>query len=213
MQNEPIYHYLPQRSEAWHNLRLGKITGSSFYKLLGSKIIREKYLYDRASELITKAKADSEEFSNIHIKRGIDYEHIAKTAYICRTFNHVKDVGLVQLGKYLACSPDGLIDKEGMIEIKVPDSHNFLKQKIEITEQGHKAIPIEYYLQMQFNLYICNRQWCDYVLYNPKHAQVNTGLFIYKVNLDLTIHNQITTVIEQAIDDLKNLINKYHQIT
>ena len=160
---------LEQGSDKWHELRLGKITASCFYKLLGTKVARKKYLYEKANEIVTNCKSDGNKYVNFHIQRGWEYETVARNKYIASTFTPVKEVGLVQLSNYIACSPDGLVGENGMIEIKVPDSNNYFQYVIEISKKGVKAIVKDHYIQMQFSLYVCARKWCDYVLFNPKH--------------------------------------------
>lgn len=208
-----IFNDLKQRTNEWHDLRLGKITGSCFYKLLGTPATSQKYLYQKASEIITKSKSDSDSFNNIHTQRGLDYECIAKAEYIKNTWTIVNDVGLIILNDYVACSPDGLIGDDGIIEIKIPDCYNYLERVLAIHKDGEKAIPYEHYAQMQFNMYVSKRSWCDYVLYNPKHALYNNGIFIYKVNIDYKMQDQINQVLEVSIEKIKEYVQTYRDLT
>lgn len=203
---------LKQGSDEWRKLRLGKITGSCFHKLLGTIAAREKYLYDRANEIVTGSKSDGEEYVNIHIQRGWEYESYARTEYIAHTFTSVDEVGLVQLGEYIACSPDGLIGEDGMIEIKILDSNNYFRQIVEISKKGVEAIASEHYIQMQFNLFASGRQWCDYVLYNPKHAAIGNGLFIRRVEYDNVMQARILETVDECIPIMNEYVNQYHNI-
>jgi hypothetical protein len=216
-----IYAELKQDSEEWHKLRLGKISGSGFYKIVGTKAAREKYLYEKASERVSISKSDSEEYTNFHMRRGIDWEDIARDAYrIKRNFIDVQQVGLIELNDYVVCSPDGLVSekdqdgvtRDGMIEIKIVDSHIYFKLALEITEKGVDAIPSEHLAQMQYNLYVSNRQWCDYVLYNPKHAMVGTGLFIRRVERDMVYNDTIKAAIDESIKIIDQHVIKYKEI-
>lgn len=212
MQKLQIHTDLEQGSDEWHKLRLGKITGSCFHKLLGTKAAREKCLYDRANEIVTGCKSDGEEYVNVHIKRGWGYEPIARAEYIADTFTAVDEVGLVQLGDYIACSPDGLVGDDGVIEIKILDSNNYFRQVIEMSEKGVEAIANEHYIQMQFNLFVCNAQWCDYVLYNPKHAAIGNGLFIRRVEQDSVMQARITQAVDECIPIMNKYVQQYHRI-
>lgn len=212
MQKLQIHTDLEQGSDEWNKLRLGKITGSCFHKLLGTKAAREKYLYDRANEIVTGCKSDGEEYVNIHIKRGWEYEPIARAEYIADTFTAVDEVGLVQLGDYIACSPDGLVGEDGMIEIKILDSNNYFRQFLEISSKGVEAIASEHYMQMQFNLYVCGRKWCDYVLYNPKHAAIGNGLFIRRVEYDSIMQARIGQVVDECIPIMNEYVDQYYNI-
>ncbi len=210
---------IQQGSEEWHNVRLGKITGSGFYRLLGTKEAQEKYLYDRANEIVTGCKSDGEEYQagvcRMHMERGNNYESLVREMYkTYNTFADVNEVGLIQLGDYLACSPDGLVDDEGMIEIKVLDSNNYFRQVLRIDDIGVKALSKEHFAQIQFCLYICNRQWCDYVLYNPKHSDaVNKGLSIFRVEVDSEMQERISKVVTKSIAAIKWYITAYYAIT
>jgi len=203
---------LEQGSDKWHELRLGKITASCFYKLLGTKAAREKYLYDRANEIVTGCKADGEEYLNLHIQRGWEHETVARNKYITSTFTSVKEVGLVQLSDHIACSPDGLVGEDGMIEIKVPDSNNYFRHVIEISKKGVEAIAKEHYMQMQFNLYVCARKWCDYVLFNPKHAVQGNGLFIFRVGYDEVMQARISEAVDECVPIMNEYVNQYNNI-
>jgi hypothetical protein len=194
MQHNIIVHDVVQGSDEWLNLRLGKITASCFYKLQGTKAAREKYLCEKASEIILGSKSDQDEFVNIHIKRG-------------------QEIGLIQSGEYIACSPDGLVDKDGMIEIKCPDVHNYLFRVLEITKHGVQGIPKEHLLQMQFCLYLCNRKWCDYILYNKKHAKShNPGVFVYRIYRDESIEEDMKKLLNNSVAQIKEYVEQYHEI-
>jgi exodeoxyribonuclease (lambda-induced) len=208
---ELVYHYdIEQRSEEWHAQRIGKITGSNIYKLFGTKQAKEKYLADKASEIVTSCKSDSDEnVYNFHIQRGVQYEDKARELYSLQTFSIVKECGLVQSGEYIAYSPDGLIDPDGLLEIKIPDSGKYLLLVIEISKHGIEKIPYEHQLQMQLGMYVCERKWCDYVLYNPKHDR----LFIFRVYLDDKIQTQIHEVLKSSISYIQNLVSEYNNLS
>lgn len=205
-----IYKELPQLSEEWHRLRLGKITGSSFYKMLGGSTTAEKYLYEKASEIVTGAKSDGEKYSNVHIQRGLEWESTARNSYKRNKGVQIEEVGLIQLGDYIACSPDGLVGDDGMIEIKVPDSSNFLKLVLEISVNGKEAISNDHYYQMQFNLYVANRQWCDYVLYNNKFW--GKDLFCHRVERDEVCIDAIKKTLDKGIKQINEYVELYNNI-
>ena len=58
-----IHTEFQQGSDEWHKMKLGKISASSFHKLLGAKAARNKYIYELASERITSSKSDSKEYT------------------------------------------------------------------------------------------------------------------------------------------------------
>lgn len=217
---DTVIHDIEQGSEKWHQLRIGRFTGSSCAKLIrGKKDTREKYIYDKACERVLGMRSDTDENANgIHINRGKMYEDVARNAYIQYGFDiFVEPVitmhGFIEAGEYLGYSPDGFVqekDEEGIIEIKVPDSNNYFRQVLEIRKNGNKAIPQDYYIQMQFGLLICKKQWADYVLYNPKHEKTNKSLFIHRVYPDIKIQYKICNALEAGITQIEKLIGEYY---
>lgn len=207
-----IHDKVEQGSDKWHELRLGKITASSFYKALGTKAAREKYLHDKGSEIAIGCKSDGEEFVNMHIRRGWECEPIARSKYIADTFTSVEEVGFIESGDYIACSPDGVIGTDGMIEIKVLDSNNYFRQVVEISEKGIKAIAKEHYIQMQFSLFVSGRQWCDYVLYNPKHDEKGNGLYVKRVERDATMQDRISEAVDECIPIMVGYVERYNKV-
>ena len=205
-------HNIPQGSEEWYALRLGKITGSDYSKLL-SKKEKNKYLYNKANEIVTRLRCESDSYTNFHMERGKALESLARDAYKIIKYYDIIEVGLVQKGEYLACSPDGLIGDDGIIEIKVLDSNNHFKQMLEIDSNGIKDICKSHYMQMQFNMFVSERQWCDYVLYNPLHAKNDKEIFIRRIEANKEEWKQIEIVVNESIEKIKSYVEQYHKIT
>lgn len=208
-----LHENIEQGSQEWHDLRLGKLTGSSAAKLFGTPAAREKYLYDRAAEIVTGCRCDSDEGAQgKHMARGHEFEEVALIKYTVATLNEVQRIGFVQLNEFVGCSPDGLVGDDGIIEIKVPDSNNYFRQILELTANGVKAIPSEYYAQMQFNMFVCGRAWCDYVLYNPKHEANGKSLFILRVERDNSMQERISHIVDECVAKIKGYMQKYYGI-
>jgi len=211
-----------QNTDEWHTLRLGKITGSCFHKLLGTKAAAKKYLCDKANEIIIKDRCDRDKFEKLpmHMKRGTSWEDMARFNYEYEGYLKddnfkVSKVGLIQLNDYVVCSPDGLVNDDGLIEIKVPDSNSFFWFISEFEEKGIKAIPKQHYQQMQFNLYVSGRKWCDYVLYNPKHENKESnyrGLLIQRVEPDPDLQIRIAGIVNTAPAIINEYIEQYYNI-
>jgi hypothetical protein len=209
-----LHNDIEQGSLEWHDLRLGKLTGSSAAKLFGTPAAREKYLYDRAAEIVTGCRCDTDEsVSGIHMARGHEFEEVAIAKYTVATLNEVQRVGFVQLNEFVGCSPDGLVGTCGMIEVKVPDSNNYFRQVLELASDGVKAIPKDYYAQMQFNMFVCGRNWCDYVLYNPKHEATGKSLFVIRVGRDDSMQRSIKSAIDESIVKIEYYMQEWFDIS
>ena len=157
--------YCEQRSKQWYDLRCGKLTASSFHVLMHSSCTAHQYIMEKALERLT-GKCVPNRFWTEDLQRGIDLEPIACREYELVTGNKVVHVGFVQHNEYVGSSPDGLVGTDGMIEIKCPNEQNFWKQYL------HPKVCPQHYTQIQFNLWVCNRQWCDYVVYSTMERPI-----------------------------------------
>ena len=192
-----IIHNFDQRTDEWYQIRLGKLTGSDFHTFLGNGETKKNKLLQKAAEKIT-GKSDEEHFVTEDIQRGIDLEDEAILAYEMTSGNNVDKVGFIEENEYVGCSPDGLVGNDGIIEVKCPKQSVFLKQVID------QKIKPEYYTQIQFNLLISGRKWCDYVAYNK-----NFPLFIKRFEIDTDAREKIVKAIKECTGKIKEFISLY----
>jgi len=154
-----------QGSSEWYAVRLGMPTASEFACLLmsgrggGESKTRRTYLYKLAGERITGTPMES--FTNKYIERGKKLEPEARSYYSLLTDNPLRRVGFIKNQKK-GCSPDALIDINGMLEIKTQAPH------LLIESMESRDIPSEYYAQLQGNLWVAEREWIDLLIYYPK---------------------------------------------
>lgn len=161
-----IHHQHEQGSEEWLAARKGCITGSRF------KDCRDKlkngqpskaciaYALDTARERIGgNAPA---KFQNAAMRQGTEQEPIARAKYEARTGYLVEEVGFFTTEDGLfGLSPDGLIDDDGVLEIKTMVSSDTL-----FTAVADGDIS-EYIDQCNGYLWLLGRQWVDLVLWAP----------------------------------------------
>ena len=154
---------IEQGSDEWIALRFGWITASKFKDVLagGQGKTRKSYMYNIASEILTGERAES--FSNEYMEWGTQTEPQARAMYELRTGNKVEQVSFIKHGTLKSgCSPDGLIGDDGMIEIKCPKTstqiETFISGKM---PSGHNA-------QVQGQLWVSGRAWCDFVSFDPR---------------------------------------------
>ncbi|WEM00061.1 lambda exonuclease family protein [Delftia tsuruhatensis] len=161
-----IHHDHEQGSEAWLAARKGCITGSRFKdcrdKLKGGQPSKAcvAYAMDTARERVggrTPAK-----FQNAAMRTGSEQEPLARLAYERRTGNLVEEVGFftTEDGLY-GLSPDGLIDDDGVLEIKTMVSSDTL-----FTAMADGDLSA-YMDQCLGYLWLLGRQWVDLVLWAP----------------------------------------------
>lgn len=161
-----IHHRTDQGSEAWLNVRRGCITGSRF------KDCRDKlkngqpskaciaYAMDTARERVG-GKAPSK-FQNAAMRTGVKQEPIARGQYELQTGNLVEEVGFITTDDGLfGLSPDGLIDDDGVLEIKTMVGSDTLFTAV---ADGDVS---EYLDQCNGYLWLLGRKWVDLVLWIP----------------------------------------------
>jgi hypothetical protein len=115
-----MFHDVEQNTEAWDELRLGKVTASKFGTIMANdgKAFGEpakRYALQLALERITGKKAEFS-FTNDHMERGHEQEPIARMLYEEQFFIDVTNGGFFDHGEW-GDSPDGLV-KDGAVEIK-----------------------------------------------------------------------------------------------
>lgn len=166
-----------QRSDDWHAQRCGKVTASRI-KDMGAKPIKGKQHNDLTltilSERITGVQEESK--PNAAMQWGIDQEKYAVLAYENATDATVENVGLVDHPaiSMSGASPDGLIDKDGQLEIKCPATKTHLNTILA------QEVPAEHIPQITWQLACTRREWCDFVSYDPRLPE-HLQLFIKRV--------------------------------
>jgi len=106
-------------------------------------------------------------------------EDAARMAYEARTGVFVTEVGLYRHPTIEGthASPDGLVGDIGLVEIKCPNSSTH----IETLKTG--KVPTKYVYQMQWQMRCTDRQWCDFVSYDPRLGE-GLQLFVKRVERD-----------------------------
>lgn len=116
-----LWHDVPQNTDEWIALRLGKVTCSKFGTFMANEgkafgDPAKDYALQIALEIATGKKAENG-FSNEHTERGHEQEPIARMMYEEENFVDVSNGGFFDCGAY-GDSPDGLIGTDGVLEIK-----------------------------------------------------------------------------------------------
>ena len=170
---------LQSKSETWFEERKKRLTASFFGKIC--KASSEKSLSSVVDQIL-KGHDNLKYLSAI--KHGCKYEKIAISVYSKQTKNQVYTSGLVVHKDYsfLAASPDGMVNNDGIIEIKCPYSaRNICPENaklIYLDENRCLRRNHDYYYQVQALLEITNRLYCDFVIYTFK------GIHIERINRD-----------------------------
>lgn len=162
---------MEQGTTEWLALRAGKFTGSRFADLMattrsGPSASRANLITTLALERLTGEPEST--FQNDAMRRGSELEPLARGAYEAHTGELVTCVAFVVHPSldYCGVSPDGLLGDDGLLEIKCPASQ--AKHLAALRDGSHAA---EYKWQIQGQLWVTGRQWCDAVSYDPRFPQ------------------------------------------
>lgn len=172
----------PQGTEAWLSERAGCATASRFSDVLakiktGEAASRRKYRLQLVTERLTGNPVMG--YVNAAMQRGTEQEPFARAAYEAVTGVLVDQVGFVRHPDVAWCgaSPDGLVEDDGLVEIKCPESTTHL----EWLEAGRA--PPEHVPQIQGQMWVTGRKWCDFVSYDPRFPE-RLQLFWVRVDRD-----------------------------
>jgi len=162
-----IIHDVEQGTPEWLMLRSGLPTASNFSKMVTStgKISKsiDDYALSLSCDLFAKKPLD-EWLGNQWTDRGTELEPDARSMYEFQKDCTVKEVGFITSDGW-GCSPDGLIDDDGMVEFKCLKAENHVKTILEFNKT--KKIPSKYIAQVQGQMLIANREYCDLCFYHP----------------------------------------------
>lgn len=193
---------IEQRSPEWYAMRCGKVTASRMADVMaktktGVSQMRVNYAAQLVVERLTGTVAPS--FVSEAMQWGIDSEPEARDAY---SFYHGVTVEPAEFVLHpvigmAGASPDGYVGKDGLVEIKCPNSATHIDTLL------GKTVPGKYIHQIQFQLACTGRQWCDFVSYDPRMPE-HLKMFVHRIERSsVTIH-----VIENEVRDFLSEVDR-----
>lgn len=188
-----------QRSEEWDKCRAGKFTASSALAIATQGKGLETLALQKAIERVTGEKEKTVQV-NEYIQHGIDTENEARTIYELETGNKVEQVGFVVDNEWVGCSPDGLVSFDGLIEIKCPSNKVYAEYLVS------DKVDNGYYHQMQMQMLITKRTWCDYVVYNSNFGY--KPIIIKRIYPDKEVMDKIADGLIKGIELTKQYMEK-----
>lgn len=160
--------------ESFYAARRGRITAS----LVGAILGEAPYMTRDAAmrTMVREALGAEREFvGNVATEYGTFHEDGARFDYELETGETVTKSDFIPFEDWAGCSPDGLICEDGGLEIKCPFGLRKEESPVPfktILEQPH------YYSQVQFSLYITDREFWDFWQWAPN------GNKLERVNVD-----------------------------
>lgn len=193
-----------QRSPEWYAARLGKATASRFHDVMartrsGYAASRKNYMAELVTERLTNTVPEN--FTSSAMQWGIDNEPLARLEYELSTGNEVTETGFWLHDTFPAgASPDGFVGADGTIEIKCPNTATHIE-----TLQT-KRVPRQYVAQVQGQMWIADRQWCDFVSFDPRLPQ-NAQMIIVRVQRDNDFIKELEEELTQFLDEVEQQVN------
>jgi len=201
---------MEQRTEEWFAARCGKVTASRVADIIaktktGYSTSRENYLAQLVCERMTGKPAES--YSNAAMQWGTDQEPFARAAY-----EAAKDVLVDELGfavhptiAMAGASPDGLVGEFGLVEIKCPNTATHIETLLT------QIVPTKYITQIQWQLSCTQRQWCDFVSFDPRMDE-GLQLFIKRVEYDPIYVGQLEKEVINFLFDVEYKIMQLNKL-
>lgn len=197
-------HYnVEQYSDEYFRLRCGLPTASCFDKIITPKERKlsksaTKYAYRLLAERLL-GKADIDAAETEYMRRGTAMENEAALWYSVTRGVEVVNGGFVTTDDgRIGCSPDRLVGSDGLLEIKC------------LGAPGHVAAMFgdaeSYELQVQAQLWICERAWADRLYYHPELTPI-----VERVLPDLELHADLDTALQQfneRLDEMEAQLRK-----
>jgi len=200
---------LEQGSDEWFAVRCGQVTASRVSDIIaktksGWGASRANYMAQLIAERLTGEVADS--YSNSAMQWGIDHEQEARTAYEFYENEGVQEIGFVQHNDLESgASPDGLVGKDGLIEIKCPNTATHIQTLLD------QKIPKKYETQMLWQMECTGRKWCDFVSYDPRMPE-NLKLFVKRFERDDERLDEIRTMVADFIGELEDKLTQLKKL-
>lgn len=140
----------------------------------------------------------SDGYTSYAMQRGTELEPEARLLYEKKNFVEVDKPGRFFHPEYdfVSGEPDGIVGNDGLIEIKCP------KKKYHLANLRDAEQVSKYYYQMQGYMWITERQWCDFVSYDPRFPK-GMQLAIERVERD---QETIDLIEERSIEFWEEIV-------
>lgn len=199
-----------QGTAEWHALRLGKVTASRVADVIaktktGPSASRAKYAGELIAERLTGTPA--ERFTNAAMAWGTEQEPAAR-----KTYEFYRDTDVEQVAFVLhptigdsGASPDGLVDVDGLVEIKCPETHTHIETLL------GQTVPAKYVTQMQWQMACTGRAWCDFVSYDPRLPEP-MRFFCKRVMRDDALIAELEREVVVFLNDVRGTVAQLQRI-
>lgn len=167
---------MDQRSEEWFATRRGKLTCSEMGRVLKRSIAYRDQIRRELAGEVTERVYPRDPPS---LAWGNTHEPMARAAYELLTDTDVRQVAFVTHPylMHVGGSPDGLVGKDGGIEIKCP--------KDPAVHEATRVLgmPEQHLPQIHGLLWVTDRDWWDFISFDPRQEPPK-DLYIERIHRD-----------------------------
>jgi len=199
-----------QGSPEWLQQRLGKATASRIADIVAKTkkrppASRANYLAQLVAERLTNQPTEG--FKSPAMQHGTETEPLARMAYEMATGELVTEVPMIDHPTIpmSGASPDGLVGKDGLVEIKCPNTATHIETLIA------DKVPTKYIPQIQWQIACTGRAWCDFVSYDPRMPE-DMQLFVKRVERDDALIAELEGEVTQFLEEVAATVLKLIEI-
>jgi len=203
-----------QRSEGWHNARLGMFTSSEIYKLMTKPKLKGEVLSEGAKTYILEKVAESltgireEVFTTPAMQWGIDNEPLANR-HLARLNNWtIEETSFIKIESLnWGGSGDGWVREiNAALEVKCLNTVNHLKE-IRDSEDLKANLPMRFW-QVLSDAYL---RECDNAVLAWFDPRINSslGLFTKQFRIEESDVNELKEKLKYAYDEFHNQLEYY----
>lgn len=151
-------------------MRPAHISPSQFHRMMASGRKKDeifgKTAESYAEEIVQRMLGVHDDYTSPAMQWGIDHEPEAIERYQLETFSTVESKSRIVHPdfEYVSGEPDGIVG-DGIIEVKCPNSANHFKNLL----NGEQIA--QYQWQIQGYLWLAEKEWCDFVSYDPRYPE------------------------------------------
>lgn len=200
----------PQQTEQWLHDRRGNVGASRIADIMaktksGYSASRANYMAALIVERVTGTSQET--YTNAAMQWGTEQEPKARDMYQFLTDNAVELTGFVPHPriKGAGASPDGLVNDDGLVEIKAPNTATHLETLL------GASIDTKYVYQMQFQMACTGRKWCDFVSFDPR-LPVELQIKIQRVERDDELIATIEGEVEKFLAEMEEKLEQLNKL-
>jgi len=195
-------HDTEQYSDEWWQLREKRMTASHAQAIGANGKGLITYVRQIMAEYYSSAQVET--YSNQAMANGLLLEEFAAMEYSMREGIVIEKIGFVTMGDHVGASPDRGADENGLAEIKCPTDKVYFDYLID------RKIDSKYQWQMQMQMMVCEKEWCDYVVYSPnfKESLIIKRVFpdhekVEKLKIGIEAGIKIIVSVEKKLEHIK----------